>query len=473
MNENSASNLTMLAGDQRLSQSILWEMQRAYFMKNGMRAWQDDVVPHYISSNPYMAHSYAQVVLGYLRDCLAGFEDNDFEFDPEQPIYIVELGAGAGRLAHHFLHQFFDLLQQTPFADLQIKFVMTDFVPEIIEFWQKHERFAPWVEAGILDFALFDVMDLRPFTLINSNITLNPTDAHNPIILLTNYFFDSIPQDCFAIEDGELCENLLTVYSSQPEPEYTDEAIWERMRFAYEAIPTDLNYYNEEDYNLILEAYEANLPDTIFSFPNVGLDCLRFWQQYGNGRILLLSSDRGIRSANALIGQQAPIPNVHGSFSLMVNFHAISEYVALNDGLVLQAPHYQDNIQQIAYLLGDLPQDGLETQFAFSNNAIQQNPDDFFALKQIVEKQYDQLTLAQLLSFLRQSYWDASIFTDCFVALQKEIERCDPVWYPDILNMLENIWVQYLPIDQNDLLVKHISQLLQIIEFDSVAFFNS
>ncbi len=463
-------NHIMLAGDQQLSKSILWDMQRTYFLQNGMRAWQENVVPHYISSNPVMAHSYAQLVLGYLRDCVAA-RDEGFSFDPEQPIYIVELGAGSGRLGYHFLHQFFDLLNQSPLIDLPVKFVMTDFVPEIIEFWQTHERFAPWIEAGILDFALFDVMDLRPFTLINANITLNPADVQNPLILLANYFFDSIPQDCFALEDGQLCTNLLTVYSTQAEPDYTDVTMWERLAFAYEAIPTDFNYYPQQDYNLILEAYEANLPDTVFSFPNVGLDCLRFWQQYANGRILLLSSDRGMRSADALLGQQPPIPNVHGSFSLMVNFHAISEYVALNDGLILQAPHYQDNIQQIAYLLGDTPQEGLETALAFTNHALKNSPDDFFALKQTIEKEYDQLSLPQLLSFLRQSYWDASIFSDAFTELQKEVEQCDPVWYPDIISALENIWEQYLPIHQDDLVSKQITQLLAIIGFDPDQFF--
>jgi hypothetical protein len=34
----------ILAADQRLSQSVIWEIQRDYFLANGMRAWQDDTV---------------------------------------------------------------------------------------------------------------------------------------------------------------------------------------------------------------------------------------------------------------------------------------------------------------------------------------------------------------------------------------------------------------------------------------------
>lgn len=44
----------------------------------------------------------------------------------------------------------------------------------------------------------------------------------NPFILIANYFFDSIPQDSFVIENEQLCQNLLTLYGSQPEPDLSD-----------------------------------------------------------------------------------------------------------------------------------------------------------------------------------------------------------------------------------------------------------
>ncbi|MCP5100741.1 MAG: hypothetical protein GY943_34765, partial [Chloroflexi bacterium] len=397
----------IIAGDQRLSQSLIWEIQRRYFVGSGMQAWQDDVVPSTISSNPVMARAYSQVVLGYLRDCVAAAQRGTFAFDPEQPIYIVELGAGSGRLAHHFLHQFHDRLSQSVLAKLNIKFVMTDFVPEIVAFWQQHPRFQPWVEAGLLDFALFDVMDKRPLTLTTSKTTLTPDHLQNPIILIANYFFDSIPQDSFVIEEGQLCENLLTLYSTKPEPDLADPTIWSRLTFAYEPIPLAQPYYKQDAYNHILDAYEAHLPDTSFSFPNVGLDCVRYWQGIGNGRLLLLSSDRGITLPDALIGQDDPLPNLHGSFSLMVNYHAIGQYVELDEGLALHPTHYQDNLQVAAYLLGQLPQGGAETKNAFSDAIGKSGPDDFFALRQVLVPHLETFTLPQILSYLRLNAWDA------------------------------------------------------------------
>ncbi|MCB8961154.1 MAG: hypothetical protein H6651_12635 [Ardenticatenales bacterium] len=82
----------ILEADKRLSQSLIWQIQRDYFLKTGMAAWQADVVPHEISCNPYIARSYGRLILAYLRDWLAA------GLDVTEPIYVVELGAGSGQL---------------------------------------------------------------------------------------------------------------------------------------------------------------------------------------------------------------------------------------------------------------------------------------------------------------------------------------------------------------------------------------
>ena len=463
------SKRTILDADKPLSQSLLWQIQRAYFAQAGMKAWQDDVVPSDISSNPVMARAYSQMGFGYLRDCFAASQRGEFELDPSQPITIIELGAGSGRLAYHFLQTFWLRYQQSPFASQPIQYVMTDFVPEVVDFWRNHERFRPFFEAGVLDVALFDVMDQeRPFHLQIANQTLTPANTANPVVLIANYFFDSIPQDSFVVEDGLLCQNLLTLTSSQPEPDLADPTLWNRLELHYEPIPLADAPYDEPLYNQILNAYEANLPDCSFSFPNVGLDCVKYWSGFGNGRFLLLTSDRGYSTPDALISQPDPLPNLHGSFSLMVNYHAIGEFISRSSGLVCQVPHYQDNIQVLAYLLGDLPQAGLETQLAFADAVGAAGPDDFQALKSVLEKQYGTMSLPELLSFLRLSGWDATILADMLPHLQTRVETADPVWYADVAAALHRVWQNYLPLRQNDTLFKQISSLLDLMGYEAV-----
>ncbi len=465
------TNHHIIAADQRLSQSLLWEIQRRYFLRNGMKAWQNDEVPHDISSNPVMARAYAQVVSGFLRD----LNETDQRLEP---IYIVELGAGSGRLAYHFLHQFFPRHQQSSLADWPIKYIMTDFVPEIVDFWQNHERFRPWIEAGVLDFALFDVLERRPLHLRHANITLDPNQIRQPLILIANYFFDSIPQDSFVIEEGQLCQNLLTLISSQPEPDLDDPAIWERLALAYEAIPLAEPPYEDDEYNQILAWYEAVLPEMLVpgeteaavSFPNIGLDCIKYWRGAPNNPFLLLTADRGITLPDSLIGQEPPLPNLHGSFSLMVNYHAIGQYAELTGGQALYPAQYQDNLQVAAYVWGqgngrfDKLNAGRYTRQAFADAIGNAGPDDFFALRQALEPHLDTLTLPQLLSYLRLNVWDADIFRDCFPALLTQTLAADSIWYEDIDLVLRQVWRQYLPLSEADNMADLIQQLRDVME---------
>ncbi len=451
----------IIEADKPLSQSLLWQIQRNYFLQNGMAAWQNDVVPSDISSNPVMARAYSQIVFGYLRDCFAAAQHGDFALDSGQPINIIELGAGSGRLAYHFLHAFLPQYRQSPFASQPIRYIMTDFVPGILDFWRGNGRFQPYFDAGVLDFGLFDVTDMRPFTLEHSGQTIAPDTVQNPVVLIANYFFDSIPQDSFVIEDGLLCQNLLTLTSSQPEPDLADPAIWERLELHYEPIPLEKSFYAEPLYNQILDDYEAVLPEARFSFPNVGLDCVRYWQAFGNGRLLLLTSDRGYTLPDSLLHQPDPLPNLHGSFSLMVNYQAMSEFISRSGGVVCQVPHYQDNIQVLAYVLGEAPQWAQETHLAFANAVAEGGPDDFHTLKALVEKQYADMSLPQLLSFLRLSSWDAAVLADCLEPLQAQLAKADPIWYHDVVLALENVWERYLPLREPDRLMDEITRLLQ------------
>ncbi|WP_420644498.1 SAM-dependent methyltransferase [Candidatus Leptofilum sp.] len=465
------SKRVIIDADKPLSRSLLWQIQQAYFLNTGMKAWQDDVVPSDISSNPVMARAYSQILFGYLRDCFAAAQQSDFALDASQPINIVELGAGSGRLAYHFLQIFLPKYHQSSFASQPIRYIMTDFVPEILEFWRGHGRFQQYFDAGLLDVALFDVMAMeRPFHLQISNQTLTPEAVSNPLILIANYFFDSVPQDSFVIEDGLLCQNLLTLTSRQPEPDLVDASLWDRLELHYEPIPLEKSVYDQHVYNQILDDYEATLPDCKFSFPNVGLDCVQYWQRFGNGRLLLLTSDRGYSQIDALLNQPDPLPNLHGSFSLMVNYHALSEYISRSGGLVCQAPHYQDNIQLLAYGLGQLPQQAQETQLAFAQAVGEGgSPDDFYALKGVVEKVYSSMSLPELLAFLRLSGWDTAVFTDMQPHLKQQLETADPAWYPDVADALHTVWQCYLPLHQEDSTYQKICHLLDLMGYESLS----
>jgi hypothetical protein len=97
--EDAAGEATYVVEEpRRLSASRLWEIQRRYFEQAGVGAWSGGTVPTYVTTNAFIARAYARVVAAYLRDRRqAGY------CGAAEPAYIVELGAGSGRLAYHFL----------------------------------------------------------------------------------------------------------------------------------------------------------------------------------------------------------------------------------------------------------------------------------------------------------------------------------------------------------------------------------
>ena len=65
---------------------MLWHLQRDLYDVRGIHAWSRGNVPQSITTSPYIARAYAQIVIGYLRDIAA-------QLDRSQPVYIVEFGA--------------------------------------------------------------------------------------------------------------------------------------------------------------------------------------------------------------------------------------------------------------------------------------------------------------------------------------------------------------------------------------------
>jgi hypothetical protein len=127
---------------------------------------------------------------------------------------------------------------------------------------------------------------------------------------------------------------------------------------------------------------------------------------------------------------------------------------------VCQASQYQDNIQVLAYVLGQIPQQAKETHLAFATAVEEGGPDSFHALKSVVETQYAAMSLPELLSFLRLSGWDAAVFADCLPYLKEQIAHSSPVWYGDVANALQKIQERYLPLQIYDGLLVEIENLI-------------
>src|SRR5437899_12721833 len=94
-----------------LSQSLIWRRQRDFYVQRGLRAWSEDQVPAYITNNPFFAEICAAVVFGFLKDCMASSDGDRMPPTPENPLRILELGAGTGKFSYLFLRRLIALMR--------------------------------------------------------------------------------------------------------------------------------------------------------------------------------------------------------------------------------------------------------------------------------------------------------------------------------------------------------------------------
>ena len=458
----------ILEQGQPLSRSRLWQLQRAYFARAGIQAWRQATVPHYITSNPFIAQAYARAVLGFLRDCHAGAGGEFAPLDSDQPLYIVELGAGSGRFAYHFLKKFRAILEASPLKDLSVRYVMTDLSESLLDYWRAHAWLKPLVAAGHLDFARHDAESEAPLVL-DCGAVLAPGRVMNPLVVIANYCFDGLPADAFRIEQGQLYESLVTLASSQPEPDVADPDMLPRVTISYEPRPVDGDYYHDPDLDDILQHYRRTLAPTHLLFPCAALRCMRQLSRLAAGRLLLLSADKGYSHAEDLLDRDAPGMAAHGSISFMVNYHALGRYVLAQGGQFLHTPHRHAHIEVGAFLLGRHPGGYPETRLAYTEAVERGGPDDFFGLKKGIEMSYDALDAQQLLAYLRLSGWDANVFAGCCPTLAKHAASASEDLRQEMYWACRHVWDTYYPIGEPHDLAFQIGTLLSDLGFYAAA----
>ncbi len=460
----------------RLSQSCLWKLQRNYFDQQGIRAWNEAVVPHYITSNPWIASAYAKVVFGWLRDYhAAGMTDTaPPPLDADQPVYIVELGCGSGRFGYLFLNKLLGLLNRSVLKGQAIKYVYTDFTEYNLDILRSHPSLQTFVDAGLLDFACFDLELDHELQLSHSGELLSAATIKNPLVVLANYVFDGVRQDCFWIGNGQLHASLVNVESSQEESDLSDPEIIERLRITYERQPVAADYYNNPAWNHILDSYRQRLTDTVVLFPYAALTCLEHLCELSSNRLLLLSGDKGDIYEESLLNRTEPYLDVHGSFSLSVNYHAIGQRVVSLGGEFLRTSHRHSNLNIVAGLLGNLAGGYVETRLAYDEAIENQGPDDFFCLKKNVEQNYRNFTAEQLVGYLRLTGWDHNILLGCFPALMECVRTAPLPLLDEFRVLVRNVWQTYFPIREPNDLAFHLGLLLYAMQDyeDALEFFQ-
>ncbi|EKD54839.1 MAG: hypothetical protein ACD_60C00038G0001 [uncultured bacterium] len=387
----------------RFSQSALWRMQREYFDKEGINAWVNQV-PFYITSNPFIANCYAELVLAFISDLV--------KQDPkakDHPFYIMELGTGSGRFSYYFVKTLVQLLKKKNMHDIQFCYVMSDFTKHNMSYWEEHSALKPFVEKGLIDFAMYDMEAERPITLAKSGVRLGQDVLVNPLTIFANYIFDTVSHDSFAVHEGKLYELLLTLSTDEKNMENNRPVDMERISVDYSVQEVKSAYYNDPHLDSILEEYKKSLTESSFLFPIGSFHAIKFLKKLANNKLFVISTDKGYSTIEGLDHLGHPSISFHGSFSMMVNFHAIAHYFKNSGGdYFLQTPRrgIKTSVFMSDLHLKDMPL----TSLAIEKYVEGYSPSDYFTLHRRISDSFQECSLDTIASHMQMAGWDPHIY---------------------------------------------------------------
>jgi tetratricopeptide (TPR) repeat protein len=435
----------ILEAEKPLSQSMLWKLQTDFFANQGPEAWIKGIVPQYITTNPYIANLYAKTVFGYCRD-YAARED----FDRNTTVYIMELASGVGRFTYTFLKRFLRIIENSSLKGLKFKYIVTDLAERNIEYWQNHSFLKPYFESGILDCATFDMAQDEEIYLRNSGEVLKRGSLKNPLILFANYTFDSLPQDTFYVNNGEVYEGLITITSQGDKTDPEDKSILSGLDYYYTNKQIDgRGYYEADEYNNILLYYKERLEDTAFYMPIVALRCIDRLKKLFNDDIVMISADKGYKDEESMHKNYHPYLSKHGCISMTVNFHALEVYFKGLGGTAIHSIYEHENVNMSLFLLNhNSSHDFMETTMAYNEIIESLGPDDYYIIKRAVSPLNKSLTTKELLTFLRFTVWDARTFLEFYNTLLERIANEEDFPRDELIDVVYKTWEYYFPIGE-------------------------
>lgn len=405
-----------------LSQSIIWQLQREFFHEEGINAWQNKV-PFYVTSNTYFADQISKITRIYILEALL-----HGKIDPVHPIYIVELGVGSGQFSFRFLQNLSEYGHYLKNWDLDIRYIMTDFTKSNLDFWNTHEGFQPFLDSGQLDFAQFNADFPNDFVTQKNKYHFGSKTIHNPIVLITNYLYDSISCDVFRISNGSIEEGLLTVETHKNNLKNNKVIDLHKLTnsFTYNEITTE--HYTDPRLNSMLEHYKTCMGDGVITIPTGAIRCIDFFRNATSNGVMNIASDKGFSDFHAFEGSKEMHVAFHSSFSIMVNFHALGLLTGHIDHAYI--PGLNDSGLKTCLLYYDhVDHNFNETSLALNEGLNTYSSEDFLNIKNMVLQTNQALKLSDIISVLKLSHWDAKIF----LSLESEfIEQLSNLSYANI-----------------------------------------
>ena len=424
------------------SKSLIWQLNRNFYTEEGMSVWSDAKVPHEITNSSLAATTYAELIYALLKDLESKNKTDDI-------VYILELGAGHGRLCYNILNHLENLISSNNGCSTKYCYVLSDIVEENLAFLSNHPQLKKYYEAGQLDIAYFDATVSQELILRQSNKTIANGELDQPILTIANYFFDSIPNELFHFHDKNMFSCSISIDSSiDPVGKSAQDLLGELEMTVHRSEALEPAYKNKI-FNEILSQYIQLESDTYILFPKTALECLANISALSKTGLILLTMDKGFKEIQDLTNRAQPDFVTHGSFSLWVNFHALSEFCIKNGGHSFVDSSTNLSIELACLCFTDEPFEYHHLKQTYRKYSKQLNLDDLNSLKKMVYKNMATVNLSELLGLIRLNAYDASIFINALPRIKQLSNKISLKQRSRLKQTIHLVWDKYYAIKKD------------------------
>ncbi len=447
--------------------SLIWQLNRDYYHQAGPGAWRYGTVPRHLTSNSMVGKTYAELAFAFLKDLAAKGQVKD-------TVYMLELGAGHGSLAFHILKHLEKIMRRTDQALPPFCYILSDIVEENLNFFQSHQQFQPFFAAGLLDVAHFDGIGGRELKLRHSDKTIGTGSLTQPLLVVANYFFDSIPNDLFFFKDKKIAPCFVSLESDRQPDGMDAEELLQNLKLSFFKPFREGPHYEKSALNEILESYREQISDSHLFFPQKGLQCIDNLRQLSSKGLVLLSMDKGFHEMQDLEKVQEPEIITHGSFSIWVNYHAYGAYCEKTGGLAFFPAHSTVHLVLGCLLFVPDAETFTETKAAYERVVNDFGPDDFNSLKKHSYQNRSKMELLELIALLRLSAYDSIYFKNMLPQIKQLSGRVTFQQRRRLAETMHEVWNMYFTIYEAEDLAYEIGGLFYDMGFyaDALDYFQ-
>ena len=378
----------------RLSESPFFARNRDYYGSAGLEAWGSEAIPSYATSHAGVASAYAAVIRAAVLDL-------------DEPVTVLELGSGSGRLGFFLAVELEDLLDSGA-----VTLILSDQSEKLVTALSQHPAFGRF--SGRVCFRQVDARSL---------VDLAPGA---PLVVIANYLFDSLPQDVYERRAGEVHEVHVADFGT---PEGRVQSVERRS-------------YEWPEVEAVLQCrLEALGSDGFYLFPVCALDVARAAAAH-RGHTILLVSDKGWVSDEAVDRAPPRLATHEDAFSLMVDFGALATWAERRGGWAAVPGRRPEPLSSCAFVVSGAPL--REVRRVSEAVFVRSSPFDAVYGLGPASRAAD-LTIEEALATVRRACWDPMAFLRTSHALER-VRDITPDQRAAIEEMLEVLRERLYPL---------------------------